>query len=216
MNMTPYDFLVNFGFALMLLGFILRDVLKLRVALVLGQACVVAYNFHRGVIPPFLWNGLYMCINAVWVVRIVRERRSISIPADIKDIYEKVFTAFSPQEFLSFWNSGIVKGWGGDIVVRTDETPKEMFLIVGGVARVERDGRTLTTLERGRFFAEMSFLTGQPSSADIRGDGNLRVIAWPQEKLREMKESKPALFMKLQCILGCDLAAKLREANERE
>ena len=55
----------------------------------------------------------------------------------------------------------------------------------------------------------MSFLTGQPASADIRGDGNLQVMEWAQQQLNELKKTKPALFMKLQGILGCDVAALL-------
>lgn len=206
--------LVNVGYAVMLLGFVLRDVLKLRSALIVGQACVVIFNLSKGVIPSAFWNGLFMCINIIWVSRIIYERRPVKIPAEIKDLYEKIFVALTPKEFMDFWKTAATKIWSSEVVVREGEVPSEIFFITGGSADVVRDGRKLTSLERGRFFAEMSFLTGQPASADIRGGGDLQAVAWKQEQLRALKSAKPALYMKLQGIFGCDLAAKIREANE--
>jgi hypothetical protein len=213
-HLDPVNTIVNVGYALMLLGFIVRDVLILRSALMAGQICVVTYACANHRIPVAFWNGLFACINCLWVAKIIHERRPAKIPADIKDLYEKTFAALSPKEFLAFWKNGSVKAWGNGRVVREGDSPADIFLVLEGSAHVEHKGRILTSLPRGRFFAEMSFLTGQTASADIRGDGALKTIAWPQQHLRDLKSSKPALFLKLQGILGCDLAAKLRDAND--
>lgn len=213
--MKTIDVVVNCGYVLMLAGFFLRDVMWLRAGVSCGQAFVATSGLMAGRPWVLFWNGLFAAINIIWAARIYLERRPVRIPHDLQDLYERVFTALSPKEFLAFWAGGVVKSWAGETVIREGDSPSHVFLVLEGSARVEREGRQLSSLARGRFFAEMSFLTGQTASADIRADGSLRTIAWEQQALRALKASKPALFMKLQGILGTDLAAKLREANAR-
>jgi len=212
--LDPFFVFVNVGYGIMLLGFVLRDVLKLRTALIIGQIFVVIYNCHRGVIPSAVWNCLYMGINIVWVSLIIEERRPAKIPSEISDLYNSVFAVLTPKEFLAFWKAGSVQQWSDAVVINKNDTPKDVFLVLAGAAHVESDGRKLASLRRGRFFSEMSFLTGRPASATIRGDEKLNAIAWPQHFLRDLKTAKPALFLKIQGILGSELALKLREANE--
>ena len=213
MHWTPLDVMVNAGYVCMLAGFLLRDVLWLRAALAIGQACVAVYALVIGRAPVAFWNALFAVINIVWVIRIVRERRPVRIPPPLADLYERVFAAMSPPEFLAFWAAGQTESWGDRLVVGAGTQPPAVYMVLDGLARVERGGRVLSTLERGHFLAEMSFLTGQPASANIRGDGVLATRAWTRDHLRAVQTSKPALFMKLQGIMGCDLAAKIRDAN---
>ena len=213
MPWDTFTIVVNVGYVLMLAGFLVRDVLWLRSALMAGQACVTLYGWVNHRIPVAFWNGLFMVINGLWVARIVRERRPVRIPDALRDLYERVFSAMTPPEFLAFWGSGRTDTWADRVAVREGSTPDAVHLVLEGAALVEHGGRTLTRLERGDFLAEMSFLTGQPASADIRGDGKLVTRAWPQAHLRDLRTAKPALFMKIQGILGCDLAAKIRDAN---
>jgi CRP-like cAMP-binding protein len=213
MHVSPIDVVVNAGYALMLAGFLLRDVLWLRLALMTGQACIVAYAWAGHRMPVLCWNALFMAINALWVARIVRERRPARIPGDLRDLYERVFSAMSPKEFLAFWRSGTPRTWEAEPVVREGAHPPDVHIVTSGTAVVERAGQTLAHLERGRFLAEMSYLTSQPASADIRGDGPLRTLSWSRRQLDDLRAGKPALFLKLQGILGCELAAKIRDIN---
>lgn len=213
MHWTPLEVMVNAGYVSMLAGFLLRDVLWLRSALVVGQLSVTAYACAISRPSVAFWNGLFAVINAVWVARIARERRPVQIPEALRDLYDRVFRAMSPPEFLAFWAAGRTESWADRLVVGAGTQPPAVYLVLDGLARVERGGHVLSTLERGHFLAEMSFLTGQPASANIRGDGALATRAWSRDQLRVWQTSKPALFMKLQGIMGCDLAAKIRDAN---
>lgn len=213
MAWSPLEVMVNAGYVLMLGGFLLRDVLWLRSALAVGQVSVVIYACAIGRPSVAFWNGLFALINTMWVARIVRERRPVQIPEALRDLYDRVFRAMSPQEFLAFWQSGRTESWGDRLVVGEGTRPPAVYLVLEGLARVERGGCVLSSLERGHFLAEMSFLTDQPASANIRGDGALATRAWTRDQLRALQRGKPALFMKLQGVMGCDLAAKIRDAN---
>lgn len=209
----PANVLINVGYSLMLCGFLVRDILWLRGLLVLAQTSLSIYGFAIGRTPMGLWNGLFVLINSLWVARILRERRPVRIPADLQDIYTPHFAGFLPQEFLQFWGEGRTRDITGDWLVREGEAPGDLFLIVAGEAVVERGGEVIGKLGRGRFVADMSFQTGHPASADVRARPGLRVHAWPQEQLRAWKTERPGLFMKLQGVLGADLAEKIRHAN---
>ncbi len=207
------DLVVNLGYVLMLGGFLLRDVLWLRGVLAVGQCCVAIYGGLEGRVPMAFWNGLFACINAAWAGRIYHERRPTRLPDELRDLHETVFSALSPKEFLAFWALGWDEVWGERVLVREGTQPDAVHLVLDGTGRVERGGRTIARLTRGSFMAEMSFLTGQPASADIHGENALRTRAWAQAGLRALREARPPLYMKLQGILGCDLAAKVRGAN---
>lgn len=205
--------LVNLGYVLMLCGFLVRDILWLRGLLILAQTCLALYGLAIDRMPMALWNGLFVCINTAWVLRIVKERRPVRIPDALRDLYRPHFAALTPQEFLALWSAGRPVEWTDGWLIREGDTPRDLFLIVEGRAVVERAGEKLGVLGRGRFLADMSFLTGRPASADVRAEGVLHLQAWSQGELRAWKEEQPALYMKLQGVLGVDLAEKIRDAN---
>ena len=205
--------LVNVGYTLMLMGFIARDVLWLRCFLVLGQTSVVIYSLHKGAVPVASWNALFALINLGYVIHIVRERRKISLPPELRDLYEAVFAAFTPVEFQHFWKQGALKKIESGGLIREGEMQKELICLLAGQARVEKNARVLAHLGRGHFLAEMSFLNNEPSSANVLADGLVEYIAWDIAGLRRWKREQPALWIKLQSVLGHDLIEKLKTSS---
>ena len=89
------------------------------------------------------------------------------------------------------------------------------MFVLDGTAEVRRGGQVLSRLTRGRFIADMSFLTGEEASADVVAAGAAKVQAWKQVDLQAWKDRQPQLYMKLQGVLGSELAGKIRLANLR-
>ena len=83
------------------------------------------------------------------------------------------------------------------------------MLILNGKADVIRDGKNIATLKRGQFMAEISYITGQPASADIAIQGELIFYTWDRNTLDKLRKSKPAIMNKLDRILTLDMAEKL-------
>jgi CRP-like cAMP-binding protein len=61
----------------------------------------------------------------------------------------------------------------------------------------------------------MSFISGEPASANVIADGRVEYMAWPQDKLRALQQLNPGLLVKLQHILGRDLTGKVKAASQR-
>jgi len=87
-----------------------------------------------------------------------------------------------------------------------------MMVIVSGAMDVEVDGKAISRLREGKFVGEMSFVTGQPPSADVVATAETRYVWWPRGELQKFLAGNPALRAAMQLVIGTDLAAKLRAA----
>lgn len=204
--------LINLGYSLMFCAFMARDILWLRGIIMTAHSTLGTYAWVSGNTSMMSWNYLFVVINAVWVARILRERRPVRLDAEQEAIYRAVFTSMSRRDFLFFWETGVMKR-GAGVIVREGETPDELLLLVEGEAVVRAGGRDIARLKPGQFIAEMSFLSGHPASATVEAAGPIRQLAWSQQKLHSLQVCNPKLFMLLQGLLGRDLVHKIRASN---
>ena len=62
-----------------------------------------------------------------------------------------------------------------NILFVLDKTQENPLLVLDGISCVEFDGKKIAFLDCGSFIAEISFLTGEPASADVRTDGQFSI-----------------------------------------
>ncbi len=89
----------------------------------------------------------------------------------------------------------------GERVVRQGDPGEVLYIIVAGKAdvRLEQGGlvSTVTTLEPGKFFGEMSLLTGEPRSATVLAATDLSVIAVGKQALLEVIQEDRRLIERI-------------------
>lgn len=197
----------------MLLALAIRDILWLRSILMLGQLLLFTYSLIVDNYTVAFWNMLFFIINTIQVVRLIRERRPIELPTELNDLYQSIFSSMSKREFLLFWHMGSIKVICNELMIRKGDHLEEISLILSGSVNVVKDGNCIAQLSRGSFIAEMSFITGEPASADIIVNDNIKYISWDQDKLRSMEQLYPDLLIKIQNILGKDLVSKIKLAT---
>ena len=83
------------------------------------------------------------------------------------------------------------------------------MLVLNGKANVIRDEKKIATLERGQFIAEISYITGNPTSADVVAQDELLFYTWNRDTLNKFRKSNPKTMSKLDRILTLDMAEKL-------
>jgi CRP-like cAMP-binding protein len=201
--------IANVAYVMMLLAFVTRDVLRLRTMLVVAQAIVVFYAWHGGFTLTAGWNAVFVCINAAMVVQIVRERRSVRLPAELVPLYERHFAALSPPEFLRWWRAGERETLASQALTRAGTRPDSLYFLLKGSVRVTRGADTVVDLPAGHFVAEMSVLTGEPANADVDAGLPVEVMRWPRALLDEMHREKPAAWVRIQSVIGLDLVRKI-------
>lgn len=208
--------LVNLGYFFMFLALAAKDILFLRSILILGQLSLVSFGYFSGNLYVSFWNVLFFGINSFQIARLLRERRNIELPAELTDLYQRVFTSMSSREFLMFWNMGRTERREGDQMIREGEHQRELVLVLSGIFNVVKGREVIARLTRGSFIAEMSFLTGDPASADVFANGAVEYIVWNQEKLRNLNQINPQLFIKIQNVLAKDLADKIKSTPNQD
>jgi len=205
--------LINFGYLLMLIGLLMRDILWLRLILILAQLALGAYGLVRGDYYMAAWNFVFVGINTARAALLLNERRPIHLSRDQEQIYKHLFLSMSRREFLYLWEMGNPGVSDGAQLVREGVLQRDLVLLLNGEVVVRKGGQELARLSRGHFVAEMSFISGEPASADVIANGRVDFIAWPQDKLRALQQLNPGLLVKLQHILGRDLTGKVKAAS---
>ncbi len=205
--------LLHLGYILMLIALIVRDILWLRTILTSAQVSLFCYAMFQGNYPVAFWNIVFIGINVVQVVLIIRERKPIEIDPELIDLYKGTFSAMTPREFLYFWGLGQIKVSVKGEIVREGEHQQELLLLLAGKVNVVKNDRTITQLSRGNFMSEMSFITGETASASIACDDHVQYLAWSRTKLNNLEKLNPQLSIKVQGILSKDLINKIKSST---
>lgn len=208
-------YLIHLGYIITLAAMLARDILLLRSLLIVAQIIVATYAFSAGVRPIAMWNSLFCVINIVWVILILRDRRAVTLPADLAPIYERHFAAMTPREFLRWWSSGRRETIRDQRLAEAGMRPENLYFLLKGNARVSRRNVAVADLPAGFFVAEMSLITGQPANADVDAVGEVEVVRWSSKDVRAIRERSPGLWTKIQSVLGYDLVEKIRRGDER-
>jgi len=201
--------LLNLGYFLVFLALAIREILWLRITITAGQSTLFTYSMLNGNYNIAFWNSLFILVNIIQIIILYREKQELEIPEEIQDLYENIFHTKSHWEFLFFWNQGKIRQAEKETLITSGDTQTDLMLILNGKADVIRDGEKITTLERGQFIAEISYVTGKPASADVVPQGSLTYYVWDHNTLDKFRKSIPVTMGKLDSILTLDMAGKL-------
>jgi len=94
-------------------------------------------------------------------------------------------------------------------VLRQGLSGSAFYVILDGEASVTIDGVERRRLGRGEFFGEISALTGEPPSADVRAETVLRCLVIPGPQLEGFLLERPSVTVRL---LQAE-ARRLRDAD---
>jgi CRP/FNR family transcriptional regulator, cyclic AMP receptor protein len=98
-----------------------------------------------------------------------------------------------------------------DVIVKELDTGQHLVCIVGGGAKVVRNGRTIARLAAGDVVGEMALLDGEPRSASVVATEPTTGIALYQTAFKKLLADHPTMCAKL--LLS--MSARLRESDKR-
>lgn len=209
--MDLHFIVLNISYILVTIGLLVRDMLLLRSMITISELLIIGWALTVGNHVIAGWNAVFLVINLFQIVRLIIERMPVKLPEELEDIYINVFNELKEREFLYFWNTGKTISITDEFLCRENQYQDELMLILDGQVSVRKNGNEIAKLKRGSFVAEMSFMTGEPSSADVVNLEKTRCIVWSKEKLKHLQQLNQDLLMKLQVTLGKDLTFKLQK-----
>jgi CRP-like cAMP-binding protein len=210
--------MVHVANVLYLSSYLVRDILWLRILTIFAGLSLLPFycNCSDHVLwAPIIWNLLFMAVNSVQIAILLRERRPKPLGGSEQELYDKVFADLAPGEFRRLLRHGDWKDVeAGTLLVQKDTVVSDMMVLKQGAMDVFVEDRVIARLTPGQFIGEMSFLTGDKATADVRASQPSRVLVWSQERLNELLDNKATLAFKIRGILGRDVVGKLRTQSD--
>jgi hypothetical protein len=208
-----FALLGHLSYALSACAFLLRDILLLRLLAIAASIANILFAYNGLAGPNYVtifWQTLFIVINVSWSARLIRERSGLSFSEEEKELYQTVFRAFSPVEFMKLlrlarWD----KAAPGAMLAATGAPLDDVMLIYNGEAEVTLPGGMLRRLKDGSFVGEISFIRGGLATADVKCLQPTRYLRWRKSDLRDLLRRNPSMRATLQTVLSEDLTKKL-------
>jgi CRP/FNR family transcriptional regulator, cyclic AMP receptor protein len=101
----------------------------------------------------------------------------------------------------------------GTVLTRAGEPGEEFFFILDGAAMVEVTRRKRVRLMPGEFFGEMSLLDGEPRSATVRAETDMRLLLIQRRNFQTLLTEVPELTRSILVVLSRRLRDLERALN---
>ena len=109
--------------------------------------------------------------------------------------------------------SRVVEVPSGTVLTRAGEPGEEFFFILDGAAMVEVTRRKRVRLMPGEFFGEMSLLDGEPRSATVRAETDMRLLLIQRRNFQSLLTEVPELTRSILIVLSRRLRDLERALN---
>ena len=199
---------------LYLASYLVRDILALRVLTVVAGLTLLPFYIMRPepIWVAVAWNALFIAINLVQIHRLLLERRPVRLNQAELALYNRVFSTMSQRDFLKLLRSGRWQSAPPSSCLVEQGLPvTDLIVVASGSVAVKVQDREVTTLDAGRFVGEMSYITGEPTSASVWTREPTEYVAWAREALQSLFTTNADVRSGVQLAIGADLARKLRQ-----
>jgi len=201
--------LSNFAF---LLGFAVRDFLKLRILLLASDIMVLPYYYfqHEPLWPPIFWGVAFIVVNGMRIVTLILDRRPIVLSDAEEELHRLAFGSVDKRDFLKLASlARWVDFSPGEVIVRKGQQISDAIVLISGEIEAVLSGKTVLAYRPGELVGNVSAYSGLVSAVDVMARGHARLAMWESEHIREFTDSRPELRAKLLQIMSADLATKL-------
>ena len=201
---------------LYLSSYIVRDILWLRILTILAIGLLMPfYGLHQHW-DAVAWEGVFMLINIYQTAVLLHDRRPVRLSDQDKELRDLAFPRLAAHEFRSLMS---IAEWkecqAGEALIEQGAVFSRLMILHQGRLVVETGGETLAELGPGRFIGEMSFITGEATTADVRAAEPARYVSWSSDKLETLFKKQPDLRTAVQLLIANDLAAKLVRGGQQ-
>jgi len=206
--------LFNMANILFCAAYVTRNILWLRIITVI--ACLSTFPYFLTQDTPLysalFWNSTFILLNAFNIAVYLYERRPVVLTDEERRLHLLVFSALTPRAMLKLFSFAEWRDVEPDTKIIAQATIiDELLLIYKGNVRIDVNGAEVAYIKGGGFVGEMSYLTGQETSADVVCVDNVRYLCWEKSKLDAFLAKESAIKNILQAVLGHDMAKKLKK-----
>ncbi|HAZ12165.1 MAG: hypothetical protein A2X86_01170 [Bdellovibrionales bacterium GWA2_49_15] len=160
------------------------------------------------------WVGMIV-INTVFLFH-AAWLRFLPLNEQHRILYYNFFKRFSRANFKQLMELGTIENKAhGALLIKQGEVMDFVMCILDGSAGVIVDNQKIASLKNGDFIGEMSFLSGNLSSATVRTEVLSTLIIWRQQDLKELLRRNPSLLVEFNRTIEKQLTGKLINKNRK-
>jgi Popeye protein conserved region len=213
------DIIGHLSNAIFAFGTGFRNILYLRTSLIIASVLEVIYNLFVSARPlwtPVMWSFAIIAINIFQVFYILYQKRFLNLSVDERKVFNMIGSKMDILNFKKFMKAG---NWDTypehKEIIAENEATERLFLLVDGEAEVKIKHKHITTIKRGNFIGEMSFLSGELPSAHVTTLTLSKILRWEKGKLRLLIDKNDDLRHEIHSIFSNDLILKLINQNKK-
>ena len=174
--------------AILAFGTGFRNILYLRTSLIIASVLEIIYNLFVSATPfwtPIMWSFLIIAINIFQVIYFLYQKRFLNLSVDERKVFNMIGSKMGILNFKKLMKAG---NWDTypkhKQIITENEATERLFLLVDGEAEVKIKHKHITTIKKGNFIGEMSFLSGDLPSAHVSTLTPSKMLSWEKGKLR--------------------------------
>ena len=211
--MNYFLFATHLASILTLAAYLVRDILWLRVLTVVACVAGIIFNYYvpaTPLWPVIYWNLVFIAVNAVQIVIIMKERSGVHFTDEERELYETVFKNFAPFEFMKLLRLGKwLEAREGQLLTIEAKPLDNVMLIYKGLASVETGGQEIGQMKGGDLIGEVSYITEGNATATVRTLQPTRYLSWSKKDLRRLLKGNPNLRSAMESVFNRELSEKL-------
>jgi hypothetical protein len=211
--MNYFEFATHVASVLTLLAYLVKDILWLRALSILASIAGIIFNYSvpsTPLWPVIYWNVVFIIINVVQIMLILKERSGVEFTEEERELYETLFKNFAPFEFMKLLRLGKwLEAEKGQALTIESEPLDSVMLIYNGLVSVEIGGQPVGQMKDGGLIGEISFIRGGPATATVKALEKTRYLSWPQENMRNLLHRNPSMRSAMESVFSKELSKKL-------
>lgn len=205
--------ILNGAYLVYLASAVFKEILWLRMALLLATLMYIAYGFIEPLWPLVYWNIAFGSMQIYQIWKLIKQRLGVKLDEEAEAIRVLMFSGLDRPMFNLLWQSGRQAVYrDGETLIEYDTQGEDLMLILEGEVDVrppDRDPADPIRLGRLRLLGEMSAVSGQRTRATVTAKGLVRTRNWRQSDLEELGEENPAIEKHALLLIGTELARKV-------
>ena len=206
-----YEYLYNLANFILLFGLCFRQILLLRIIMIVAELFFGTYAYLMNLPSMLLWSFLYLTVNSVQIFLILKDRIPKDIPLELRVLKERYFNALQSNDFLKLIKFATRLKASDKKLIAINEPVHALIYVLSGNIYVEKPGISDFSLcfEANHFVGEMSYFNHAPANADVIAKDTVEYLAWPYEKIKKLQQKDPPLFMAMIEAMGKDMLLKM-------
>ena len=208
----------HLAYAVIAVSYLLTNIFWLRVAAVVGLSLEIVYFLISGspVWTSIVWDTVFILINLVQVIRLLRDRLSLRLTTDQMAFLDPIVGDLDKAQIAQLLRTGEWRTLEPGAALTVEGVPvKELTFVCDGRTEVAVKGQVIAHVASGAFVGDVSFTTGLAATATVVAEVTSRVLAFDQMKLKALCVRDEQIASALYRRIGGGLADKMRRTTDR-